>query len=197
MPVVGSSRNKHGRARDHRRREVEASAHPARVRAHQTAARVAELELVQQLACALARLAAAEVVETADHLEVLGAGQVVVDGRVLAGEPDPLANLGRMAEYVDSGDARRALVGLQQRGQDPHCRRLAGTVRPEQAEHDPGLHAEVDPVERDDLAIPLTKSARLDREPLFPSHPSRLAVQASATCWGTDAPLQFEAPSCR
>jgi hypothetical protein len=143
------------RARDHRRGEVEAPAHPARVGAHQPPACIAELELVQQLARPLARFAAAEVVEAPDHLEVLEAGQVVVDRCVLAGEPDALANLARMAEHVDAGDARRALVGLEERGEDPHRRRLPGAIWPEQPEHDPPLHAEVDAVERDDLAVPL------------------------------------------
>ena len=96
-----------------------------------------EVERGEELARPLARAPAAEVVEPADHLEVLEAGQVLVHRGVLAGEPDLLANLRRVAHDVEARDARRALVREQQRGQDPHRRRLAGAVRAEQPEDAP------------------------------------------------------------
>jgi hypothetical protein len=61
----------------------------------------------------VARLGAAHVVEPADHLEVLESGQVLVDGRVLAGEPDLRAQLGRIAHGVEADDAGRTPIGLE------------------------------------------------------------------------------------
>jgi len=75
------------------------------------------------------RLVAPEVVQAADHLEVLEAGQVLVDGRVLAGEPDLGAQLGRVAHGVQPHDPRAAGVGLEERREDPHRGGLAGPVR--------------------------------------------------------------------
>ena len=101
-------------------------------------------------------------VEAADHLEVLEAGQVLVHGGVLAGEPDLLANLRWLADDVEARDARRAVVGREQRGQDPDGGRLAGAVRAEQAEDDCRLDAEVDARERMHVAVALAEPVGLD-----------------------------------
>ena len=76
-----------------------------------------------------------EVVQAADHVEVLEPGEVLVDGGVLAGHADLSARFGGIGEHVDPGDDGRAGVGAQQRREDAHGGRLAGAVRPEQAEH--------------------------------------------------------------
>jgi hypothetical protein len=54
------------------------------------------------------------VVEAADHLQVLGPGQVLVDRRVLAGEADLAAQRRRLAGDVETGDAGAAAVERQQ-----------------------------------------------------------------------------------
>src|SRR5262249_52000977 len=59
----------------------------------------------------------------------------LIHGRVLAGEPDQLAHLVRVALDVVPADPGLALVGPDQRGQYPDGGCLAGAVRPEQAEH--------------------------------------------------------------
>ena len=145
----------HRRPGDQRGGEVEAAAHAARVRADESAAGLGEVERREQLVRPLARRPAAEVVEAADHLEVLEAGQVLVHGRVLAGEPDALAHLA--ASRTTSKPATRAVPssGREQRRQDPDGRRLAGAVRAEQAEDGPGRDEQVDAVERDDVAVAL------------------------------------------
>ena len=94
-----------------------------------------------------------EVVEAAEHPQVLAPGQVLVDGRVLAGEADRLAHRLRLAEDVEAGDACAAGVRLQQRRQDADRRRLARSVRPQQAEDGAFLHLEVDAVEGAHLAL--------------------------------------------
>ena len=74
--------------------EVEPSPHAARVRLRRAVGGVGEVEALQQVvrparrACPLA-----QVVEPADHLQVLVAGQVFVDGRVLPGHADDPAHL--------------------------------------------------------------------------------------------------------
>ena len=86
--------------------------------------------------------------EPPDQAEVLASGQVGVDGRVLAGEADLLADLGRLADDVTAEDLCPARVRLQNRRQDTDRRRLAGAVRPEQPEDGARRDIEVDSVER-------------------------------------------------
>ena len=92
----------HRRPRDQRRGEVEPPPHPARVGADQPPARLGEVEALQQLGGARLRFALRQVVELADHLQVLEPGQVFVDRRVLAGEADPLPQQRRFARHVDA-----------------------------------------------------------------------------------------------
>ena len=78
-----------------------------------------------------ARVLARQVVEPADHLEVLEAGQVLVDRRVLAGEADLGAQRGGVAHDVEARRrARVPRVGLAAawRGSAPRwsCRRRWG-----------------------------------------------------------------------
>jgi hypothetical protein len=109
-------------------------------------------------------LAARHPVQAADHGQVLEAGEVLVDRRVLAGEADPLAQLGRVVDDVEPGDARGSRVGEQKCGQDPHDRGLACAIRTEQAEDGPAAHVEVDAVEGPDLAVCLRQATDADRE---------------------------------
>ena len=87
-PVVGSSRKSTGGlatrapARSSRRRMP-----PEYVLTGRSAG-VGEVELLEQLARPLAGPLRAQVVEPADHVEVLEAGEVLVDRRVLAGQAD-------------------------------------------------------------------------------------------------------------
>jgi len=102
------------------------------------------------------------VVQPADHLEVLEAGQVLVDGRVLAREADVRAQPRGFADDVEPRDAGRARVGPEQRREDADARRLAGAVRAEKPEDASGLDAQVDVAERLDVAVPLAEPVRLD-----------------------------------
>ena len=150
---------------DQRGGKVEPAAHPARVRADEPIAGVGEVEGRREApapACMRTCLAA-EVVEPADHLEVLEAGQVLVHGGVLAGEPDLLAHLGGVADDVETRNARGALVRQQQGRQDANGRRLTGTVRAEQPEDAARLDVQVDAAKRVDVAVALSQSGRSRR----------------------------------
>jgi hypothetical protein len=103
------------------------------------------------------------VVEAPDHLEVLRAGQVLVDRGVLPREADLRAQRGGVADRVEADDARRAAVGLQEGGEDAHGRRLAGAVGAEEPEHRARLGREVDAAEGVDLSVGLLEARDLDR----------------------------------
>ena len=141
------------RPADQRAGEIEPPPHPARVRLRDPVGGLVEEEALEQLVGTASRLGVRELVEAAEHPEVLASGQVLVDGRVLAGEADRAANRLRVADDVEPRHARGSRVRAQQRGEDPHRRRLAGAVRAEQAEHGSLLHLEVDPVERAHLVL--------------------------------------------
>ena len=87
--------------------------------------------------------------------QVLAAGQVRVEGRRLDERPDleqpvPVAPAERPAEDLD-----RTRVGMDQAGEQPHRRRLAGAVRAEEAVHDAGRHGQVQPGEGGPRPVPL------------------------------------------
>ena len=173
------------RPADQRRGEVEPAPHPAGVRLRDAVGSRLEVELRQQLVGPRPRRCAREVVQAAEHPEVLAAGQVLVDRRVLAGEPDRLPDRLRLAQHVEAGDPRAAGVRPEQRREDAHGRRLAGAVRAEQPEHGALLHLEVDAVERAHLA--LARAVDLDetlcfdgghRHPAYVSAPRCRAIVA-------------------
>ncbi len=92
----------HRRARDERRGEVEAAAHAAGVGLRRPVGGVEQLEALEQLAPARLRGGARGAVQAPDHRQVLEPGEVLVDRRVLAGEPDPLAQRGGVADDVEA-----------------------------------------------------------------------------------------------
>ena len=161
-PVVGSSRKRRAGWRPGGG-QVEAPAHSARVRLHDAVARVGEIEALEQVGGALTGALAAEVVEEPDHLDVFEPGQVLVDGRVLAGEADPRAQLGGVADDVEAVDAGAPAAGRQERRENPDGGGLAGAVRPQQAEHRAALDLEVDSAQGLDVLVGLAQPLRLDR----------------------------------
>jgi hypothetical protein len=132
--------------------QVEAAAHPARVGLDRAVGGVGELEALQHLVGPPPGLGPWQVVEAADQVEVLPPGEVLVDGRVLAGQPDDRAQRLGVADDVEAGHPGRARVRVEQGGQDPDDGGLAGPVGPEQAQDGPGGGGQVDPVHRLDGA---------------------------------------------
>ena len=131
-------------------------------------------------------------VEAPDHVEVLEAGEVLVDRRVLAGEADLAAQCLGVLEHVEAGDASAAAVGLQQRGEDAHRGRLAGAVGPEQAEHRARLRAQVDAAQRVHLAVGLLQPFRDDRRLRHRRLTLAKASRPFGTVWHTlRVPVRF------
>ena len=108
-------------------------------------------------------LRAAHAVQAPDHDQVLEAGEVLVDGRVLAGEADAPAQLGGVADDVEARDEHGAGVGLQQRREHADRGRLAGAVGAEEPEHAARRDLEVDAVEGPDVAEGLHETGHADR----------------------------------
>ena len=75
----------------------------------------------------------ATVAQLAHQQQVLAGGEHVVDRGELSGQADLLADLGGLLGDVEPGDARRAPVGVEQRGQDVDRGRLARAVAPSRA----------------------------------------------------------------
>ena len=116
---------------DEAHRDVEPAPHASRVGARDPVGGTTEVEALQQVVGAAACVAFGLVEEPSDVHEVLTAGEAFVDCRVLPGEPDPGTRLPRVLHDVDAVDDGGALVGLEQRREDAHRRRLAGAVRAE------------------------------------------------------------------
>ena len=152
------------RAADEAGGEVEAAAHAAASTCGRGGPRRPGGRTTRAAPCARALgVLALEVEQRADQLEVLAAGQQLVDARVLAGEADLLAHAGGLGGDVVARDDRGALVGLQQRREDAHRRGLAGAVGAEHAEHGTGPRGEIDAVQR--LGVPegLAQAPGFDR----------------------------------
>ncbi|CAM5496599.1 hypothetical protein SALBM311S_03384 [Streptomyces alboniger] len=105
------------------------------------------MELVEQLTGPDLRGPGLHLVELADHLEVLAAGQVFVDRRELTGQADRAPYLVGLLEHVEAGDDGLSAVGAQQGRQTADRGRLARAVRSEQAEDRALGDIEVDAVQ--------------------------------------------------
>ena len=120
-------------------------------------------------------------VEAADHLQVLEPGQALVDGGVLAGEPDLRAQLGGVADDVEPGDAWRCPpLGGSSVVRIRTAVVLPAPFGPEQPEHGPGLDREVDPAQRLDVAVGLAQALDLDRRRRC--QPTKLAPAHGVRC---------------
>ena len=111
---------------------------------------------VEQLVRPRASPAARQVVEPADQGEVLEAGEVLVDGRVLPREADPLPQRAGVTRGV--GPATRALPGRARAGSSGcgprwSCRRRSGRAGRRRCRLDLEVHAR----ERRPLAVALLK----------------------------------------
>ncbi len=133
---------------DESRGEIKAAAHPTGVGFDDAVRRAGQRELFEQLAGAEVRGAARQLVKPAEHPQVLGGGEVLVDGGILPGQTDEPAQLLRVAHHVVTEYGRPTAVGPQQGGQDADGRGLAGTVGAEQTEDRALRDLQIETVER-------------------------------------------------
>ena len=92
-----------------------------------------------------------EMGQPADKTQVLTAGELLIDGGILPGQPDVRSHAYRIPDHVQPEHSGRARVRPNDRGQDAHGCGLARAVRAEQPEHAAGRDREVHPVQCDDV----------------------------------------------
>jgi hypothetical protein len=107
----------------------------------------------------------AQVQQISHQPQVLLAGEQVVHRGELAGDADRGADRGWVASQVVPGHLDLPAVRRDQRGQYPDHGRLASPVRPEQREHGPAGHCQVDVIEHDLLAERLAQPGHRDARP--------------------------------
>jgi hypothetical protein len=119
---------------------------------------VDELERLTRLAVALipADLALLEAVRDVIEHGHVGEQRVGLEDGV------DVALVGGNADRRAAVDLDLALGRLVEAGDHPEGRRLAAARRPEQGEELPGLHLEVDAVDRDEVPEPLRDAAQRD-----------------------------------
>ena len=103
-----------------------------------------------------------DVAQLAHQHQVLPGGEHVVDRGELSGQADLLADLGGLLRHVEPGDARRAAVGVDQRGQDVDRGRLARAVGSEQGEDRAPFDGERHVVEHRHSLVSLREVPHLD-----------------------------------
>jgi hypothetical protein len=150
------------RPSDQARGQVQAAAHPARVGLDRAPGRVGEAEAGQQLAGPGPGVTPGQLQQPADQDQVLGPAQLLVDGGVLAGQPDQAPDPVTLGDDVEAADAGPALVRAQQGREHAHGGGLARAVRAEQPVHRAGLGGQVDSGECRRLPEPLDQALGLD-----------------------------------
>ena len=178
-PGGGLVEEDHLRRADEGHGQVEPAKHSAGVGRYRPARRLDEIEALEQLANALPAGGSTEVVQIGHQAEVLFAGEQRVNGRKLTCDADRRSHAVRIGSGVEACYPHLTGVGRDQRGEDPHDRRLAGAVRAEQREDGARRNGEIDAVERHRLLERLPQAGHLDRV----SHPRPPA-------WGVKPPLQ-------
>ena len=121
-------------AMDEAEGDVEAAPHAARVRLHHPVGCVGDPDELEELGDAVAKLPSAHALHAPLEHEILAAGAVLVDARVLRHVADRAPDGAGLAADVVARDLRPAGVHPAQRGEDADGRRLARAVRTEQAE---------------------------------------------------------------
>ncbi len=144
-------------------REVEPATHAARVRGCRLRPRLHQVELLEQLRAPPPALRSPQVAQVRHEVQVLLAGEEVVDRGELPGDTDHGAHRVGVAREVMARDVHLAAVEPDQRGQDLHGGGLPGAVGAEQGEDRSLGDVQVDAVEHDLVAEGLAQPGGRDR----------------------------------
>src|SRR5207249_895702 len=99
-----------------------------------------------------------------EQLQVHAPGEVAVEVRRLDEAGDALECLRKRVLRIAAEEAGRPAVWTDQAEQDPHRRRLAGTVGPEKSVDVGGVHGEVDLIVEDDPELRAVLERGLEEE---------------------------------
>ena len=132
--------------------------------------RAREPNPLEQRHAALLRLLLREAVQPGLEVEVLPAGEERIERRFLECDSDDPPDLVALRRDVEAADGRAAPARRQQGDEHLDHGRLAGPVRAEEAVDLPGLHVQVDAVDRAGAFLVLADET-FDFDRMF-SHPS-------------------------
>ena len=105
----------------------------------------------------LAALVRNHAISRGEEFQVLDDRHVFVHAEEVRHETDQPSNLLGVGVDRFAADVRLAIVGLQQRREHAHGRRLARTIRADEPEDIPFLQVQIDVVHSDQFAITLRK----------------------------------------
>ena len=142
----------HLRLTDQAARQIEPALHAAGVGLRLPVGGIDEVEPLEQLRGPFARLRLRHVVEPAEHLEVLSAGQLVDQRGRLPRQPDDVADCAGVADHVVAEHLGATARRSQESREDAYCGRLAGAVGPEDTHDGAGRDDEVDAAQRVNIA---------------------------------------------
>ena len=163
-PVVGSSRNRTAGRWTRLAARSRPASHATGVGLDRTTGGVCQAEPLEQLPRSPLRLRPGHLEQPPDQQQVLKTGQVLVDRRVLAGQPDQFTDPVGVGDDVRAADPGVTGIGPQQRGQHPDHGGLPRPVRPQQAQHHARPDSQIDAIHRQRLPEPLDQAHRLNRE---------------------------------
>ena len=141
---------------------LQAPLHSARVSLDRRGRAVGKLQQVEHLVDAPSPVLRRDAVHERVKLEVLAAGQLLIERWILKYEPDALPDCGRVVDDVDACHARDPGGRGKQRAQHRDRGRLAGTVRSEKSEDLARANLQVDARDRNEVAIFLDEALGLD-----------------------------------
>ncbi len=161
MPSPASRRlsKQAGRAQQ-RRGYAQTLAHAVRVAPHAVIRARCQLDQIEHLRDAPARIAP---VQRGQQLEVLAAAQIGIEARRLHKAGHALQRARAIAHGVASEQLHVALAGCDESEGHAQGGGLAGAVRAEKAVHVAHLHRQVDAIDGEDLSVALDQSEGADR----------------------------------
>src|SRR6185312_4503758 len=142
--------------------EAETLAHAVRIGADAAVADRLETHLGERVLDAGVGVLARDAHEPRRIAQVLARRQVLVEADRIRHVADAALDLERLSHRVEARDPHPSLAGLGQAQQHQDRRRLAGAVRPEQAEDLAGPDLEVDAVDGRRALVALDQPGRLD-----------------------------------
>ena len=114
--------------------EVGATAHSARERAQRPVVDIAQTKPLDELVDARLDRCARLMTQPTNQAEILASVEVLIDRRLLPGQPDQRTHRLGFADDIQTEDCRMAGVGPENRREDPDCRRCSRTIGPEQTD---------------------------------------------------------------
>ena len=143
---------------------------------------VAEVIALEQLLDSCRALASGIRVDRANKLQVFDDGHVTEQRKLLRHVADSRLEPPCVAGHLGIEDDSIAVTGHQQAAKHAYCRRLARSIRPEEAVNFPARHVEIQLADGDEIAETLGEPACFDRE--LPVH-WPLSGTSSSTSTGT------------